>query len=315
MTDFEAQIEVGNQANIDGKLQSFSFGVFLPLLIQEINSRGLRASHYIGEITSTRQLIQHGGFSLRNLRNYSAYRGGLSVLIENRIDPPGNYPSFRNIKRRTEKQFLSAVICLGTLSRFKNEIVALSAEARSRWRDSGGGKNLFLQSNYVKDPAQPLVSIPMINIKESRSESIVFENNTIPTKSMPIPLARAYAVTAEHEWIKSLLDKHKINYNVIASSLDAEAVVRKVTKVTLSPKRTIKGRIVTRHMDVEIVEAPKKITLKAGDLLIDMTQPMGRFVADVFDPRSSSSVFHSAQYTMLLLRYENFFVIPVTKIL
>jgi hypothetical protein len=313
LTDFEAQVEYANQANIDGRLQTFSADKLLPDILRSLNQKGLRASRYIGEITSLKQPITHGGNTLHNLRNYAGYRGIISILIENRIDPPGNYPSYKNIKARTEKQYLSLLTLLEQVLAKRDKIIGLSNAAKNDWQDERGGRTVYLRSSYTRDPEEPFITIPLRNKLTNRLENIRYRNHTRLTESDPMDLPTAYAVTEEEGVISALLDRHGIRYEVLTKPKKAEVVIRRVKKLTITPGRAIEGRIITQEVEPDVVSTSKVIELAPEDLIVDMHQPMGRLLPEAFEPYSTNSIYRSALYTMLLVRYEDFFVMPVKK--
>ncbi len=313
LTNFETQIEVANQANVNRQLKAFSTAEFLPGLIAAISRKGLPASHYVGEITSAHQAITHGGFTLGNLRNYAAYQGVFATLIENRLDPPGRHPSYRNIEQRTAKQYLSLTTYLQQLIKRRAKISVLTNAAKRAWQ-YGPRQTVYLQSAYLPDTKNPTVLLPLYNQKTQRLQPVRFVNRTRLTYSLPIKLPRFYAVTAEHAFIASLLDRHGIRYQVLKAPKYGRAVIQTVKKLVIAPGPHIKRRIVGVDLKARLIEAEAPIRLAPRDLLIDMQQPLARLIPDVFDPRSSSSLFRRSQYTMLLMKYQDFFVVPVREV-
>jgi Zinc carboxypeptidase len=86
LIDFDAQMEVANNPNVDPEILAISHQRLLPEWVDSMRARGLPAGHYIGAVTRIDQPVTHGRLGLRNLRNKAGFLGAFSFLIENRID-------------------------------------------------------------------------------------------------------------------------------------------------------------------------------------------------------------------------------------
>ncbi|MFO8083910.1 MAG: M14 family zinc carboxypeptidase [Desulfobacterales bacterium] len=159
LTDFEAQFECANNPNVNTALQTFTFNVMLPEILKSLNSKGLPANRYIGEITRTDQIIQHGGLSAHNFRNKAGIYGAASFLLENRLDPStGTYPTPRNIRERVEKQLLCINTFLSVCRAHSAKLASLTENARHtnmQWRKA------WLQPEYGTLEKQTTIDIAL----------------------------------------------------------------------------------------------------------------------------------------------------------
>jgi hypothetical protein len=309
MTDFEAQFEVANHANLDVRLRVFSLNVFLPELLAAINARGLPARRYISEITSVDQPITPGGISLRNLRNYVGFRGTFSLLVENRLDPPGDYPTPHNIRVRVAKQLLSIVTFLEKVREFRGEIIERVEAARDNWVNKKQAASVTLDSYYARDPAQPRITIPLRKRYNGELVQRVFDYHGRVVTDRWLTLPRAYAVTAQQEAIARLLQRHQIRYEVIQQPKELQGVCQLIKKVQI--KRLFHGVIPRREVQVSLTESATPIALAPGDLWIDLHQPAARLVPLILDPRSTNNIFYHPAFTSWLAGDKCFFVIPI----
>lgn len=305
LTDFEAQFEIANHPNIDVSLRAFSLEVFLPDLLKAINAQGLHAGRYIDEITDLGQPIEHGGVSLRNLRNYAGFRGAFSILVENRLDPPGDYRTPRNIGVRVAKQTLSVGIFLQKLQLFRKEILKRVSQARSDWMNEEGISSLALVSRYATHPSQSKITIPLRKRETGGQIDKIFDYHGNVIAEIPLTLPAAYAVTARQEFIGELLDRHDIRYEIIPQTKQVHGIRQCIKKIEITPPPSGRGR---NKVVVRLEEEAAKISLVPGDLWIDLDQPAGRLVPLIFDPRSTSSIFHDPAYTIWLTKSKYFFV-------
>ena len=230
LTDFEAQWEYANDPNINAKLQAFARDKFLPTLLTNTNNDGVRASHYIGEITSTKQEIHNGGISLRNLRNFGGQSNALSMLVENRLDlSTGDYPTPRNIKERVRKQ----VVCIDNFIKLAEQnhaiILGLVKNAKLRPREI-----VYLETEYVLDEDNPTIKIPLRHIDTGKLEEITYPNATKITAGLPLQLPNAYVVTENQQLIKELLDNHHIAYTEVSTPTAVKEIVQHIEQVKIT---------------------------------------------------------------------------------
>jgi hypothetical protein len=305
LTDFEAQWEYANDPNINANLQAFARDEFLPTLITNTNNDGVRASHYIGEITSTKQEIHNGGISLRNLRNFGGQSNALSMLVENRLDlSTGDYPTPRNIKERVRKQ----VVCVDNFIKLaeQNRIIILGLVKNAKLSPT---EIVYLDTEYVLDEDNPTINIPLRHIDSGKLEEITFPNATKIRVGLPLQLPSAYVVTKNQQLIKELLDKHHIAYTEVSTPIDVKVVVQHIQQVQITPTHLGRAKVTS-----VLKEEEKQITLEIGALLILMDQPGATIVPLFLDPRSSNSIFQDSSHTPLLTKGaagKDFFIVRV----
>ncbi len=308
LTDFEAQFEFANHVNVDPGLKLFAEYVFLPELLETVRSQGLPARHYIGEITSVSQPITHGGISLRNLRNYAGMRGTFAFLVENRLDPPGDWPTPRNIQARVAKQRLCILAFLEKIIRFRQTVLKRVEQARQSRQGRG---MLALGAAYEPLPSQPKITIGLRSLETGRLVAREFDYHGRIVAKDWVLLPRAYAITAHRTAIARLLDRHGIDYSKVTEAQVSAGICQRIAKVEV--RRWFYGIIPRREVKASLQEGIKRVKLIPGDLLIDLRQPTGALAFLLLDPRSSTSIFHDLAYTQLLVEGERFLGIPLVE--
>lgn len=302
LTDFEAQFECANHAVVNSNMRSFALNVFLPDLLKDLTAAGLPANRYIGEITDIEQPIKHGGISLRNLRNYAGFQGIFSWLLENRLDPPGTYPTPRNIKVRVEKQYLSVSQFLDNIHNSREKIAEILSQAKA---DAFKGGDVPVYSHYIPHPTQSTIVIPLRRRDTGIIENMSFNYHGAVKTEKQIPLPAAYAVTGRHGWVADLLDSHGLRYDVILQQESRFGMQQLINKITVLPPPRGKSRL---RMEIDTTEEPATVMLNPGDLLIRTDQPQGRLLPLLLDPRSSDSIFQNPAHVIMLARQNPFFL-------
>jgi len=309
----EARFEVGNNPNIDVRLRDFSENVFLPNLIDAVLDEGLSAVRYMGVIRQLDQVVSRGSIRATNFRNYSGLQGVLSVLLENRLDlEDEGYPTKNNIKIRVEKQILSIKQFLCQVQYYQHQIFKLTRQARHKWVfGDQGSKTLILQASFTVNDNKPTKVFDLTELATGKVITHNFANHDKIQASIPFELPDAYVVLAEHDNIADLLQRHHINYQVIDQSAQLQGAYQKINNIDIEPPAAILGQSV-QLLTVDLDEEDTLIELRQGDLLIKTDQPLGILIPIIFDPRSSDSIFQNVAYRPLLLKYDEFFILPVT---
>jgi hypothetical protein len=304
LTDFEAQFETANHPNDDPALARYAADRFLPGLLAAVNARGLRARRYIGEITDVRQTITHGGLTLRNLRNHAGFQGALSLLVENRLDPPGTYPTPRNIEARVAKQALSIEEFLARCREEREAILVQVGAARAAARRANG---VWLGARFVPDPREPRIVLPLRRRSDGSLEERSFEYHGEIATDDPLPLPEAYVVTEHQARVAELLERHAIPYRRALLPARVRAVRQRIEGL-----ETGAGGFGAGSVQVTASERTGTATVAPGDLRIDLdAAPDPRLVALLLEPRSATGIFRTPAFADLLEEGRDFFVLRI----
>ncbi|MCI0334488.1 MAG: M14 family metallocarboxypeptidase [Planctomycetes bacterium] len=300
MTDFVVQVEFANNPNIAPALETFSRREVLTPWIAAVSASGLRCHRYIGEIRSSRQPITNGGLSLRNLRNRAGIEGALSFLMETRLDPrEGDYPTFRNIGERVNKQRVSIEQFLKLIhGKRAAALVALAAA-----KPQAASVPLALDAKYVAGVGHPRASLNLRRISDGKLERINFADHRTVAVDTPLPLPTAYLIRKNQAELAELFDRHGIEYR----TLDA---VRTEWAIEFAYD-SAKARA-TSPVD-KLREQPVRLRALPGDLWVGVDQPRGRLAALILEPRSTSSIFRTSPYAQLVVRGKSLAVYRVPR--
>ncbi|HEX2485873.1 MAG TPA: M14 family metallopeptidase [Myxococcota bacterium] len=293
LTDFEAQVEHANHPNVDPRLAAFARERFVPALLRRIEASGLRAQPYVGEIVDASQVVTHGGLTLRNLRNYAGLGGALSILVENRLDPPGRpYPTPRNLAARVRKQALSARAFLELVLREGDALRARSDSARRGWRRPAP---VTLRVAWAPDPARPQIEIPLRRVDTGALVPRRFAYRGRIELGDRIELPAAYVLPRAGAALRALLAAHGIALEPVSATLDARVVVQRVSAVERIP-RSIGGVEVAADVALETEESIETRRIGVGAVRVPLGQPAARLAALLLEPRSSTGIFRSSAF-------------------
>jgi hypothetical protein len=303
LTDFQAQFEFANHPNIAPGLRAFSSDRFLPELLKKVSSQGLKAGHYIGEIIDIHQVINHGGISIRNFRNYAGMHGALSMLVENRLDPPGEYPTPRNIKVRKAKQ----LVCIyAFLDQCKEERDTILKETELARQTASNGK-VYLIESYQADRTKQAIVIPLRRRDSGELVPWDFRYHPKITATNPIVPPKAYLIRAYETRFEELLRGHGISYTRVNDQQKIFGIVQTITSVVKRPKK--QGSFA---FDIGIREfLTGELMTEPDDLKLSLTPENAHLAALILDPRASSSVFRTPKFARLLEVGKESFIVRI----
>src|SRR3990172_325778 len=298
LTDFEAQFEVANNPNAPKDIRTMSLEQLLPQILSQINAKRLPAQRYIGEITSTTQPVTNGGLSIRNVRNKAGLYGVFAFLVENHLDPSDkDYPTFRNIKVRVEKQILCIKTFLNVMHSNRDAIVSVSQKARTSKKT---GQTVELNWEYVQDKTHPKVTLPLMKRDTGQVAQITFADHRIVKTWNTLTLPSTYVVTKHMELIKPVLDRNNIAYKVIDQPIKAR--VQAMQPAAQGQQKPVEAETTNsdhRNIDLEV---------KPGALWIELDQLSGPLVPLLLEVNASSSIFLTSPCSILVEPKQDFFI-------
>jgi Zinc carboxypeptidase len=310
LTNFEAQLAVSNHPNVDSRIRDFTNQLLLPELVQRIKNNGLYAQQYRGSVKSLNQPFLQASLHGNRLRNYAGLRGIIAVLLENKLDlPKDEYPTPHNIRERATKQLLSTEAFLKTVIDYRTPILEIRQGIRNRWQsDDMQQQILQMVADFTLDKNEAVVDIPLIQLATNSDVIRPFVNFSAVDVSVPYRLPEAYVVTREQALIAEILDRHHLDYQVADQAMQYSGAEQKITTINLQ-ESIDKGQ--KSNVYVELAQQQAPVDLAKGDLLVKTNQPNGILIPIMFDPRSYSSIFQELTHRPLLLKYRDFFILPV----
>jgi hypothetical protein len=307
MTDVEAQLEIGNNPNVDAGITAFSREDLRPAMLGRVRARGLDAESYVGEITDVAQPITHGGVTIKNLRNRAAMNGIFSFLVENRLDPAaGSYPTPRNIRARAEKQLLCLEAFLAVCRAEREAIRARVRNARAAWANASAEERETLFAAYAPDPGRTEIRVRLRRISDGQTEERALAYHGRVLERYEIELPAAYAVTEHGAAMRVLLDRQHIHYEALPGARRC-----RVTAARVRSRRRVPGRHGWGYWQTEADEREVPVTLAAGTLWVPLRQPARRLIPLLLELGSNSSFFEHPDYAPLVVPGEDFFVYRV----
>ncbi len=307
LTDFEVQIEVANNPNVDAAIRALSRKRLRPAILSRLRQDGLGATAYVGEIRDIGQSITHGNLTVRTLRNRAGMDGAVSVLVETRLDPPGEgYPTPQNIRARTARQFLALrTVILVCLAQYR-DIAARSRAARKAWEKPKVGERVYLVARYAPDPGRKTISLPLQRISDGQLEQRTFPYLGRVVPSRPIELPSAYAITAHQDAIRPVLERQHIRFRVLREPRECPATVQKISMRPIAgppPHRT--------SARIDTVDRNASVRLPRGTLWIPLRQAARRLIPLLLEPASNSSLYERRDYAGLVEPGKDFFVLRI----
>jgi len=301
LIDFEAQFEGPNNPNVPAGIRTLVYTTLLPEILTNAQQHGLPAQRYLGEITSTNQVITHGGLSLRNLRNYAGMHGTLGFLLESKLDPStGSYATPRNIAERVRKQTSAITSLLSVCARHAAAITNATVTARQPLKDITKGlppklvqmlprtSNTLVYLAFTYAPAADAAtrSIPLRRIADGLVTNLVFPYYGAVRAREPVLPPRAFVITRHQDELARILTMHGIAFQRAYKPAQVPAVVLQVTGREELSLRLCGAS--TRYLTTPV---PVMLAVQEGDLVVPLFQAFPRLITLLLEPRSMASVF------------------------
>jgi hypothetical protein len=294
LTAFEAQFDTAITPAIPAALRDFATGTLLPQLIRGAQAAGLPAQRYVREIHALDQPITHGELTARTLRNKAGLRGALALLLETPMAPKaGQYPSFRDIATRVDKQRL----CLGV---FADCLIANArhiAAARALATAQLDAPEISLNARYVRDPADAVLRLPLRERASGARVEYDFSDHRAVVEHGRLRLPLEYYVLRHAAMVGDLLARHGVAFETLCDPLDA------VVETDTYAAADLDG------MDWQPTRTERATCrIPTGALRVPLSGHDRRLVALLLEPRSTSSVFRQQPFAALLRPDEPFFI-------
>jgi hypothetical protein len=291
LSGLETQIDVPNNPNIDPGLLGLGEHILLPSLLRRLDDAGLEATRYYGEVNRLDTVAIQGGPALRTLRNYAALGGAVSLLLENRRDPPeGAYATPENIRHRTERQYRAIGAMLEELRGAKAAIASVVDAAREGARRAAPGDAVVLNEEFAADPARPTVELPLEPLAGGPPVLRPFPYRPKVVPMLSIRLPAAYCLAAHHRMLGSLLRRHGFEPRRVRRPREVAATI---VQASAPARREGAG-------DAPMTGTRRRLNLRPGDLVVNTRQPGAALLPLLLDPRSPHCVFLSPPYSVLL---------------
>lgn len=265
LLDFEAQFETGNHPAVAPPIRELCFTKLLPEILAATVAAGVPAQRYLGEITRLDQPLTHGGLSLRNLRNYAALRNCVSFLVENRLDPSnGTYPTPRNLRERTRKQYCSLRAFLQVCLAHRAEVRTAVAAARQADLE-GASWPLAASAEYVQTPGAATLTVMLRRIADGKLEARHFPDHSEIKAGISLPAAEAYRITARSPQVAAWLLAQGFEFGF-------------------------------NRQQAWAPDAPLQLPAEGEPIMVPLRQPGGRLAALLLDPDSAAAIWHTPEF-------------------
>lgn len=306
LTNFEAQFDAANNPNVDKRILNYSFKHLLPQILEEVNSHGLFAQRYVRSVKSIHQPITHGRLSLSTLRNMAGMLGAFSFLLENRLDPPiGTYQTPRNLRVRVSKQYLCITTFLNLCRTHRVEIMAISLQARMKWKNPGHKDPLYLSFGYAAKADKPFISLPLLRIDTGAPIMHTFSYHGAVAPEIPLNPPTSYIITSHQDIIKGILARHHVKYRKAQKNDNMVVSIKRVKSRVV--KKTGTGQ---QNAIYAFKERTEDYQLRSGDMVVGLNQPARRLLPMLLELQSVGSIFNTDDYLHLVEEQKDFFILP-----
>jgi hypothetical protein len=300
--NFDVQVGVPTNINVDSKLIEFGLKNALPQIQSHLNEFGYSFQNYIVGPSPNLGRTRHSTVDIDDGRHSFAILNTLAFIYEG-INGRDSFKD--NLERRTISQYEAVKALLGFLNHNFSEVVSMVNNARNQLINAQPNDSIAIRMEHFPD-GNPL----KVNIISSKTgldtlvEIINYHPVVRPTLKVKRP--RGYLVPANDSLLENFLNLHRIVYEPYNPNDEDLIQYSLIKRIDISVDEDLENRLPV----VEKVFV-KHNNLTASYLFVPISQLHSNFLVTVFEPQSMLGLAHREGFEYLLVPNQ---VFPILRI-
>jgi hypothetical protein len=288
--DFGQQIDGLSNPNMSLELRTFIWDRVIPDLRERLAPQEVFLRRYLVS-GSPEGRFRYSTTALNDGRNSMGIYNTLSFLIEGL----NGLTVEENIRERTRQQLETMKAFALFFSENAPEVKGLVERERSRLLGEEAAREVALVAEYVQDPAQPGVTVGVINLETGLPEDRTFEAyypvvETILSVRRPL----GYAIPPRLTDVLDVLDRHDIAVGYVEGILPVEVEAYRIERVEAS---WLEDR---EFLDVGVSVRRREVALPQGTVVVWSDQLASNLIAALLEPQSQWGLPQLPEFSSLL---------------
>lgn len=288
--DFGQQIDGLSNPNMSMELRSFVWNRVIPDLRERLAPGDVFLRRYL-IAGNPEGRFRYSTTALNDGRNSMGIYNTLSFLIEGL----NGLTVEENIRERTRQQLETMKAFALFFSENAVEVRELVDGERAKLRGEALSPEVALVAEYVKDPANPSVSVGVVNLETGLQETRTFQEyyplvETILSVRRPL----GYAIPSHLTEVLEVLDRHEIATGYVESPMAAEVETYRIERVETSWRED------RESLDVGVTVRRREVALPHGTVVVWSDQMASNLVAALLEPQSQWGLAHLPEFASLL---------------
>ncbi|MFW5793568.1 MAG: M14 family zinc carboxypeptidase [Bacteroidota bacterium] len=298
--NFDVQVGIPTNINVDEKIRSFALNRVLPALEEHLNVAGYSFHNYLVGPVPTNGLTRHSTVDINDGRQSFAILNTLSFIYEG-INGKDAY--VENLERRTHGQYEAIKALLNILDDHSCEVKQMVEESRGELYFGNSKSNVAIRMEHIKSDVSLL--LPLTSSKTGKDTVVeIIDFHPLVISKLEVEKPEAYLVPANDTLLRSFLDLHKILYFPAHDIRHMDVTLYKILNIETS----IDENLENRFPEVEI----KKIKgLKEKYIYVPTAQLHSNFLVLLLEPQSMLGLAQRKGFEYLLKENE---VYPIYRV-
>lgn len=300
--NFDVQVGVPTNINIDENIRNFALNQALPHIEQHLNEKGFSFHNYIVGPAPTLGRTRHSTVDFDDGRQSFAIQNTLSFIYEG-INGQDGY--IENLGRRTMGQYEGLVALLDFLHNNAKKTRSMVEKAQQNLRKANIGEKVAIRMEHFPD-GQTLM-LPLTSATTGQDTLVMVENyNPLVQATLEVKRPSAYLVPRSDHLLMKFLELHNLDYETrpdmtgkTVSQYFIESIVTSVDEEL--PNRL--PRVLTQTLD--------GIELTGEYVFVPTAQLHSNFLVSLFEPQSMLGLAQRPGFEYLLQEGEVFSILRV----
>lgn len=302
--NFGVQMGAVSNPNVSMEVRGYAWNRVLPYIDAELNRENIRFRRYLvaGDPTGR---FRYSTTAINDGRNSMGIYSTFSFIQEGQ----NGVTITENIHERTRRQLESIKAFLTYFAQNVTEVKRIVREEREKLIQGTERMRVHINMDYVQDPANPTVTVPVILTRSGQEIEKTF-NNFYPLVKSTVSVVRpqGYAIPPERTGILSVLKKHHINVQVTEKPIQGLLELYTIDSIT---QTEIEDK---EMLSVEVSKKSSISTIPIGYHIVWCNQLQAAQLITMLEPHSIWGLAQQPEFSSLLSPGSIYPVIRIMRI-
>ncbi len=293
----DTQLGGPTNLNVSEKIRTYVSEKVIPYVDEHVSGRGFYFHRYLVGGPPEENRVRYSTTSINDGRSSMGIYNTLSFILEGR---KSRYP-LQTIKKLYRAQLETIIGFLEFMYNNHSEIMELVRVERKSLSEKKPGDKLVLRMEYVKKKDDPDLTIPVYHLPEMFPVRKKYTNFSPTVEAVYFTgFPSGYLIRPGHEEIRSLLQKHKIEFSELQTVEEFSCEIFEIDSVK-------KVREEDKSMlDLKISAKKQTRSFPAGTIVIPINQLRSNLIGIMLEPRSMWGLVQYKKFTYPLTREQEY---------
>ncbi len=303
--EFGSQVGTVSNPNISMPIRNFCWNRVIPYLEDQLTQKGIGFERYL-VVGDPAKRFRFSTTSLNDGRNSLGIYNTISFILEGK----NGETVADNIRERTRQQYETILTFLDFFRVNSSDAKILVAAERNKHAQGSFRPDVSIIADYVKDPANPSVTVNVLDLETNRIVEKTFDNFfPLVQSSLSVQRPQGYAIPQDQSEVLDVLRRHNISANQTEKSI--QAVVETYM---------IKGVVLTEIEDKNALDVSVDInrgvsSIRSGYYIVWCNQIQSDLIVALLEPQSIWGLAALPEFSGLLRVGANYPIIRIMRAL